>query len=158
VKFDGPEFIKFGGELGDENILNIRMSILEDNFGDHEGLIMISHEGTQYRVPFLLHYTPGSVSANQQNEKLSFDIFHPEIITTTPEKKASIEVYENAEYWIDAKIRVNGNTSNAFDVIKVDSLDENQERINIIDIPEKQIGIISIVIIGIAVFGLIKRK
>jgi minor extracellular serine protease Vpr len=176
VKFDGPEFIKFGGELGDENILNIRMSILEDNFGDHEGLIMISHEGTQYRVPFLLHYTPGSVSANQQNEKLSFDIFHPEqwsfakisvinsnngneqIITTTPEKKASIDVYENAEYWIDAKIRVNGNTSNAFDVIKVDSLDENQERINIIDIPEKQIGIISIVIIGIAVFGLIKRK
>ena len=152
------------------------MSILEDNFGDHEGLIMISHEGTQYRVPFLLHYTPGSVSANQQNEKLSFDIFHPEqwsfakisvinsnngneqIITTTPEKKASIEVYENAEYWIDAKIRVNGNTSNAFSVIEINSLNENQDRFDFIEIPERQILIISIVVIGIAVFGLVKRK
>ena len=176
VTFDGPEFIKFGGELVDGNILKVRISVAEDNFGEHEGTIMITHENIEYRVPFLLHYTQGSVSVNQENEKLYFDIYHPEewsfakisvinsmdgeiyTTTTTPDKEAFVEIYENSKYWIDAKIRVNGNTSNAFNVIEVNSLDENQDRIDIIDIPEKQIAIISVILIGIAVFGLIKRK
>jgi len=176
VTFDGPEFVKFDGELLDGNILKTRMSVLEDNFGEHEGLILISHEGIQYRVPFLLHYTQGSISISQQNEKLSFEVYHPEkwsfvkisvinsndgnerIITATPEKKASIDVYENTEYWVDAKIRVNGTTSNAFNVIGINSLAENQDRVNILEIPERQILIIIIVVVGIAVFGIIKRK
>ena len=88
----------------------------------------------------MLHYTEGSISITQQNEKLYFEIYHPEewsftkisvtnskdgttsTTTTTPDKKASIEIYENSEYWIDAKIRVNGNTSNAFNTIEINSL------------------------------------
>jgi len=176
VTFDGPEFVKFGGELADGNILKIRMNVLEDNFGEHEGLMMISHGGSQYRVPFLLHFTQGSVSVNQQNEKLFFEIYHPkewsfakisvinsfdgstQTTTTTPHKKASIELYENSEYWIDAKIRVNGNTTSAFNVIQVNSLDESQSRISFLDIPERQILIISIVLVGIAIFGIVKRR
>ena len=176
VIFDGPEFIKFEGELLDGNTLKIKMSMLEDNFGEHEGTIMINHEGTQYRVPFLLHYTQGSVSVNQQNEKLFFEIYHPEewsfakisiinskdgsisTTTTTPDKKASIEIYKNSEYWIDAKIRVNGNTSNAFSTIEINSLEENYNGIDILDIPEKQIGIIAIIVIGVGIFGLLKRR
>ncbi len=176
VTFDGPEFVEFAGELIDGNVLRIRMSVLEDNFGEHEGLMRISHEGLQYRVPFLLHHTQGSISATQQNEKLSFDIYHPEewsfakisvinsydgsekTTTTTPNKKASIDVYENTEYWVDAKIRVGGNTSNAFSVIEINSLDENQDRFDFIEIPERQIIIISIAVIGIAIFGFAKRR
>jgi minor extracellular serine protease Vpr len=176
VTFDGPEFVQFAGELVDENDLRIRMSVSEDNFGEHEGMILISHEGFQYRVPFLLHHTQGSISVTQENEKLSFDVYHPEewsftkisvinsndgseqTITTTPEKKVSVDVYENAEYWIDAKIRVNGNTSNAFSVIEINSLDESQDRFEFMKIPERQILIISVVVIGIAIFGFAKRK
>ena len=176
VNFDGPEFIEFSGELANENILKIRMKMLEDNFGEHQGTIMITHEGVQYRVPFLLHYTQGSVSVNQENEKLSFEIYHPEkwsfakisvinskdgqvyTTTTTQDKKASIEVYENAQYWIDAKIKVNGTTSSAFNVIEIDSLDENQIRTNILDIPEKQILIISSIVVVIAIFGIVNRR
>ncbi len=176
ITFDGPEFIKFGEELLDGNILKIRMNILEDNFGDHEGTIMINHGSTQYRVPFLLHYTQGSVSVNEKNEKLFFEIYHPEewsfakisvinskdgivhTTTATPDKKASIEIYENSEYWIDVKIRVNGNTSNAFNTIEINSLEGNYDRIDIPDIPEKQIGIIAIFLIGIGIFGLLKRR
>lgn len=176
ITFDGPEFIKFDEERLEKNILNVRMSVLEENFGEHEGKIRIEHEGIQYVVPFILHYSPGSISIVQQNDKLSFDVYHPEewsftkisvinskdgnerVITTTPEKKASIDIYENAEYWIDAKIRVNDTTSNAYNVIEINSLDENQNRINILEIPERQILIISIVVVGIAIFGIIKRK
>ncbi|NNM35836.1 MAG: peptidase S8, partial [Nitrosopumilus sp.] len=175
VTFDGPEFIKFEGELADENILNVRMSMLEDNFGEHEGTMMITHDGTQYRIPFLLQYTQGSISVNENNGKLSFDVYHPDewsfvkisvinskdgiehTTTTTPGKTAKIDVFGNGQYWIDAKIRVNGTTTDAYNVIEITSLNGNQP-ISFFDIPERQIGIISIVIIGIAVFGFLKRR
>ena len=79
-------------------------------------------------------------------------------VATTPNKKASIEIYENSKYWIDAKIRVNGNTSNAFNTIEINSIPENYNKVNAIDIPEKQIGIITIILIGIAIFGIVKKK
>lgn len=175
IKFEGPEFINFA-HIIEGNSLLVKMSITEEKFGDHEGRIIIHHEDIRYVIPFLLHYTEGSILVTQQNQKLYFDIHHPDewsftkisiinskdastsTITTTPDKKASIEIYENSEYWIDAKIRVNGNTSNAFSTIEINSLEENNGRINIPDIPEKQIVIIVIILIGIGIFGLIKRK
>ena len=175
VKFEGPEFIKFTYFLED-NTLQIKMNITEENFGDYEGRIIINHDITRYVIPFLLHYTPGSISVNQQDQKLFFDIYHPEewsfakisitnskdgktdTTTATPNKKTSIEIYENAEYWIDAKIQVNGNTSSAFNTIEISSLPENSYRLEIIDIPEKQIGIIAGITIIIGVIGLIKRR
>ena len=175
VEFEGPEFIKFAYLLED-NILQIKMNMIEENFGDHEGRIIVNHDNTRYTIPFLLHYTPGSISVNQQDQKLFFEIYHPEewsfakisltnskngktdTTTATPNKKASMEIYENAEYWIDAKIRVNGNTSNAFNTIEVSSLSENSNILEIIGIPEKQIGIIAGIVIIIGIIGLIKRK
>ncbi|MEK0322150.1 MAG: S8 family serine peptidase [Nitrosopumilus sp.] len=175
VKFEGPEFIKFESFLEDD-ALQIKMNITEENFGDHEGKIIINHDDTRYVIPFLLHYTQGSVSVNQQNQKLFFDIYHPEewsfakisvtnskdgrtdTITAVPNRNASIEIYENVEYWIDAKIRVGGNTTNAFNTIVISSLPENSLRSEIIDIPEKQIGIIAGIVIIIGIIGLIKRK
>ena len=175
VKFEGPEFIKFESFLEDD-ALQIKMNITEENFGDHEGKIIVNHDDTRYVIPFLLHYTQGSVSVNQQNQKLFFDIYHPEewsfakisvtnskdgrtdTITAVPNRNASIEIYENVEYWIDAKIRVGGNTTNAFNTIVISSLPENSLRSEIIDIPEKQIGIIAGIVIIIGIIGLIKRK
>ena len=175
VKFVGPEFIKFSHILNGD-ILEIKMSISDKNFGDHEGRIIVNHEDMQYTIPFLLHYTEGSISVNQQNQKLFFEINHPDewsfakisvtnskdgktdTTTITPNKKASIEIYENTEYWIDAKIRVNQNTTNAFSTIQINSLQENSDRLEIIDIPEKQIGIIALFVLIIGIFGLIKRK
>ena len=175
IKFTGPEFIKFAHIL-EGNTLLVKMSMSEERFGEHEGKIFVNHEDVHYVIPFLLHYTEGSISVTQQNQILYFDINHPEewsftkivvtnskdgstvTTTTTPDKKASIKIYENSEYWIDAKIRVNGNTSNAFNTIEINSLEENYDRINIPDIPEKQIGIIAIFLIGIGIFGLLKRR
>ncbi len=175
IKFEAPEFIKFAHVIEGDTLL-VKMSIIEERFGEHEGKIILNHKDIRYVIPFLLHYTQGSVSATQQNQKIYFDIYHPEkwsftkisvinskdgsisTTTTTPDKVASIEIYENTEYWIDAKIRVNGNTSNAFSTIEINSLKEDHGRIDIRDIPKKQIGIIAIILVGIVVFGIIKRK
>ena len=175
INFEGPKFIKFAYFIEDDT-LRVKMKMIEENFGDHEGKIIIHHENTQYVIPFLLHYTPGSVSVSQQNQKLFFDIYHPEewsfvkisvtnskdgkieSIATTPNKKASIDIYENAEYWIDAKIRVNGNTSNAFNTIKINSIPEDTQKLDITMIPEKPIWIIVIIVAIIGIVGIVKSR
>ena len=173
VEFKGPEFIKFSYFI-ENNILKIKMIMIKEDFGDHEGKIIINHDNIKYTIPFLLHYTPGSISVNQENSKLSFDIYHPEewsfvkisiinskdgeihTITTTPNKTAITEIYENTEYWIDAKIKVNGNTSNAFNTIEITSLEKNIEKPDFV-IPERQIIIIAGIITLVGIVGFLKR-
>ena len=175
VKFVGPEFILFSHFL-EANTLNVKMKMNEENFGDHEGKLIIHHQNSKYTIPFLIHYTPGSISVTQQDNKLLFDVYHPEewsfvkisvtnskdmktdTTTLLPSKDAEIQIYENAEYWIDAKIRVNGTTSDAFNTITITTLDENQSRFDFIDIPERQMGIIAGILIIVGIVGLIKRR
>jgi minor extracellular serine protease Vpr len=150
--------------------------VSKEEFGNHEGKIIVNHEDIRYIVPILIHYTPGSISVDQENQELLFEVDHPEkwsfakisiinsrdgkenTITATPSKKVSFEIHENSEYWIDAKIRVNGNTSRAYNTIEINSIPEDYVRENTITVPEKQILIITPILIGIAVFGLIKRR
>ena len=175
INFEGPEFIEFSHVL-DGNNLQITMNVSGEDFGDHEGKLIINHQSTKYTIPYLLHYTQGSVSVNQQDQKLFFEINHPQewsfakisvinskdgkVDTTTikPDKNSSIKIYENSLYWIDAKIRVNGTTFDAFNTIQITTLDENPNRFEIIDIPEKQIGIIAGIVILVGMIGLIKRR
>lgn len=174
VEFQGPEFIKFAHAL-EGDFLQIKMSMTEERFGDHEGKIIISHDGTRYTVPFWMHYTQGSISVSQQNQKLSFDIFYPdewsfakisvtnskdgkvETTTMTPNKKATVEIYENSEYWIDAKIKTNENTTSAYNTIEITTLPENIQRLDM-DIPVKQIGIIAVIVSVVGIFGIVKRR
>ena len=175
VSFEGPEFIQFAHILEDNN-LQIKLNVIGQEYGDHEGKIMINHEDISYVVPFLLHYTQGSISVNQDDGKLNFEIFHPkewsfakisvtnsrdgkvDVITATPNRNASIQVYENAEYWIEAKIRVNGESYDAFNVIQVNSV-SNQIKPSDLNIPQKQIGIIAAIVIVVGLVGLgIRRR
>ena len=79
-------------------------------------------------------------------------------MTSTPHKNASLKIYENGEYWVDAKIKVGGNTSDAFNTIKINSLSEKTDRLEIGNIPEKQIMLIISMIVIIGIVGLIIRR
>ena len=175
VRFEGPKFIEVTHEMKEGN-LEIELSIVGKKYGDYEGKIFINHEKIQYTIPVIIHHTKGSISINQENERLFFEINHPEkwsfakisitnsksgntdTVTSTPYKKASLEIYENGEYWIDAKIKVGGNTSDAFNTIKINSLSEKMERLELRDIPEKQIILIISIIVIIGIIGLTIRK
>ena len=124
----------------------------------------------------IFHYTEGSISTYQENEKLFFEINHPdkwsftkititnskngnsETITATPDRKPSMKIYENSEYWIEAKIMSNGNTTDAFDLIKINSISEKTEVLELRNIPERQIILIISIIVVIGIVGLIIRK
>ncbi len=175
VKFEGPEAIKFTHVL-EGNTLQITINMSKEEFGNHEGKIIVNHEEVRYIVPILIHYTPGSISVDQENQELLFEVHHPEkwnfakisiinskdgkesTITTTPNKKVFFEIHENSKYWIDAKIRANGNTSSAYNTIEINSIPEDHAKESIITVPEKQMIIITIALAGITSFGLIKRR
>jgi len=175
VRFEGPKIIEVTHKMKEGN-LEIELSIVGGEYGDYEGKIFINHEKIQYTIPIIIHHTKGSISINQENEKLFFEINHPEkwsfakisitnsrngntdTVTSTPYKKASLEIYENGEYWVNAKIKVAGNTSDAFNTIKINSLSEKIERLELRDIPEKQIILIISIIVIIGIIGLTIRK
>lgn len=176
IKFVGPESIQFTDILEEDELL-IKIKILGDKYGEYEGRIIINHDNTKYMIPIMIHYTEGSISINQIDERLHFTIYHPEqwnfakisvinsengkttTVTATPQRDASIRINENTEYWIDAKIQVNGTTFDAYNTIKVNSLNENlQNQFELPNIPEKQITIISGIIISIGIIGIVTAR
>ena len=175
VEFEGPKFIEFKHEIKNDN-LQIKFTMVEEKFGEHQGKIFINHEKIKYTIPILIHYTEASIFVNQENEKLFFEINHPDkwsfakisitnskngnsdTITMTPDKKISTEIYHNGEYWIEAKIMVNGNTTDAFNTIEINSISEKADRLELINIPEKQIIIIISIIVIVGIIGLLIRK
>ncbi|MDH3677463.1 MAG: S8 family serine peptidase [Nitrosopumilus sp.] len=172
VTFEGPGFIQFSN-LVEENNLQIKMKVLGEEYGDYEGKIILNQNGNKYVIPFLIHFTEGSVSAEQENGKLNFGIYHPEnwifakisltnsrdgsidTISATPLKTTSIDVYENGEYWIEAKIRVGEESFDAFKIIKVDTvLPGSSKPLKLFDLPEKQIGVIAVIVVIVGLVGL----
>jgi len=171
VFFEGPEFIQFAHIIEDNN-LEIKLKITGKEYGDHEGKIIVIHENIRYVIPFLLHYTEGSISISQEEGKLNFEIFHPKewsfakievtnsrdgemhVISAMPNRKSSVQVFEDAEYWVEAKIKVGGKTFDAFNTIQVNSISNETEYFEFLQIPQNQIEIIATIVIIVGMIGL----
>ena len=172
VTAEGPDFIQISNVL-EGNKLQIRIKVLGNEFGDYEGKIVVKQNEDRYVIPFLLHFTEGSVTTSQENGKLNFRIFHPEnwtyakisvtnskdgsvdIVSALPSKSGSMNVYENGEYWVEAKIRVGEESFNAFEIIEVNSVVPGSSKpFEIFDLPEKQIGIIVVIMVIVGLIGL----
>lgn len=175
VTFEGPEFIQFAHVI-EGNKLQVKLNVTGEEYGDHEGRIVIKHHDITYVVPFLMHYTLGSITTTQNEGRLSFGVYHPQewnfakisvtnskngemdVTTATPTRDASIQVFENTEYWVDAKIKVDNKTFDAYDVIQVNSVTGEKSPLAFIDIPQKQVAIIAGIVIVVGVVGLSIRR
>ena len=177
VIFDGPEFIQFSNTLEGDTI-QIRMRIIGEEFGEHEGKIIIYQDNDRYTIPFWLHYTEGSIKTSQENGKLSFNVNNlqpwnfakitvtnsrdgsSETTSATPTNLGELQVYDNGQYWIEAKIRSNGESYNAYDVIDVNSvLPGTSEPFGWFGLPQKQLAIIAVIAAIVGVIGLkLSRK
>ncbi len=172
IAFEGPDIIQFSNVLEGNN-LQIKLKMLREEFGDYEGKVKVNQNDDRYVIPFLLHFTEGSVSVSQEDGILNFGIYHPEpwtfakisitnskdgstdITTATPSKIASAIVYENGEYWVEAKIRVGEESFDAFEIIEVNSvLTGSSKPFELFDLPEKQIGIIAVIVVIVGLVGL----
>lgn len=170
VRFEGPSFVDFSHSVEAGSVL-ARMTVAYNDtgavggagptpaplghgpYGAHEGRVVITYNGSEYAVPFLLHHTRGSVDATVSYSglrdanaagRLDLAVSHPDgwefvkidvidsvseesvSVTATPADGAhpSIEVLQNGTYWIDARITSGNGTYAAYDMVRVGPHDE----------------------------------
>jgi len=174
VTFEGPEFIQVEDSL-QENNLTVKIKISGENYGTFQEKILINHDKIKYTVPIQIHYTKASIDVIQNDNSLFFTINDPDwnfakisvtksnteitdVVTATPNKNAKIRINQNGEYWIEAKIKSNDQTLDAYSTIIANSIDETQNDFEIRDIPQRQIVIVLGIVAIIGIIGAVKIK
>ncbi len=158
-----------------ENNLTIKIKISGENYGTFQEKILINHDKIKYTVPIQIHYTKASIDVIQNDNSLFFTINDPDwnfvkisvtksnteitdVVTATPNKNAKIRINQNGEYWIEAKIKSNDQTLDAYSTIIANSIDETQNDFEIRDIPQRQIVIVLGIVAIIGIIGAVKIK
>jgi len=176
VDYEIPEFLKFDYSV-DEKSLNFKITATQEKYGIHEGKIFLIHNKIKHIVPFVLHYTEGSVNVDIVKENMQFSINQPEnwkyakisatnsksgkteTTTITPLRESRIPIYQNGEYWIEANILSNEQIVKAYQIIQVNNISEDKTKpLTLFDLPKKQIGIIAIIIVSVSIAGMYFRR
>ena len=156
------------------NVLETTVSLPSESLGEFQGAIVIENKNVEYHVPVVIHKTKGSVNVFEEDGRLDFEILYPEewsyakisvinkdtgktdVTSVTPKKESSISVTEKGEYWILANIVANGETSDAFETITVEtpSTKNNFDLFDFFEIPERPFIIVIVVAVMISLVGL----
>ncbi len=156
------------------NVLETTVSLPSESLGEFQGTIVIENKNVEYHVPVVIHKTKGSVNVFEEDGRLDFEILYPEewlyakisvinkdtgkteVTSVTPKKESSISVTEKGEYWILANIIANGETSDAFETITIEtpSTKNNFDLFDFFEIPERPFIIVIVVAVMISLVGL----
>ena len=176
VRFEDEQVADFDYNLDSENLV-INAKLIQQSLGEFENRMVITHNKVDYDIPIIVRVSKATIMVNDDNGKLSFDISSPtswsyaKISITnketgkkftesiTPNKNSELIVYQPGEYWVDAKIKNNNETSSAYTTIQVEKVMRDKENFeNMLNLPEKPILIISTIMIIITITGLLIRK
>jgi minor extracellular serine protease Vpr len=156
------------------NILGTTVSLPSESLGEFQGAIVIENKNVEYHVPVVIHKTKGTVNVFEEDGKLDFEVLYPEewsyakisvinkdtgkidVTSITPKKEASISVTDTGEYWILANIVANGETSDAFETIIIETTlaEKNFDFFDFFEIPERPFIIVIVVAVMISLAGL----
>ena len=177
ISLIGNENVQYDYKLENGGI-NITASLNEEFLGQIQDRVFIQQDGIVYNIPIISHLTRGAIQVNEQNGEMRFDVLSSDdwtyakisvidkdniIIDTTsatPTKNGKITVFKPGKYWVEAKIRVNGETFETYETVQVITAGQNKllEFLIILNVPERPILIIFAVIVIIAFVGLKIRK
>lgn len=159
-----------------DNKIEIKTSINNATAGSYEALLKITEEGTRYTVPVIVYVTEATINASERDGRIVFDVLHPKdwtyskisvinsktaesrVTSITPTKETALTVKDTGSYWIDAKIRVNGKSIDAYDIIQVDAVKRNKLFSVFADVPFRPIMIVATIAGIIAVFGFVQKR
>ncbi len=159
------------------NTINAQITDDMKKPGDYEGFIIIDDSKTVYHIPVMVHVTKGTLEVNQINTQINFSINHPDkwsyakislmeagshdikTVGITPQDTKTITIHNPGEYWIQADIKIGNETDHAYQTLTVNHITENYFDIdNILQIPIKQVAIISSVMIIAALVVLVRYR
>ncbi|HEX5457801.1 MAG TPA: S8 family serine peptidase [Candidatus Nitrosotalea sp.] len=177
VKFssDEPNLV-FSYTVSNDTI-NAQITDSAKKPGDYDGFIIIDDSKTVYHIPVVVHVTKGTLKATQTDTQIGFSINYPDkwsyakislvkagsrdvkTIGITPQDTRVITIHSIGEYWAQADIKTGNETDHAYYILTVNHITENHFDIdNILQIPAKQIVIISsIIIIAVIVVSVMRR-
>ena len=177
IRFEENDAADFDYSLDDKN-MTINAKLTEQNLGYFESRIIISHNEIDYHIPVMIRVSEGAITVNENGGKFNVDISSPsswsyakisvinqetgKIITDsiTPSKNPEMMVSQPGKYWIEAKIKDNDKTLSAYASIHVKTIEHDEKSLgNMLNLPEKTILIISVIMIVTVIVGLsIRRK
>ena len=176
IIFEENHIADFDYNLDSEN-LEINAKLTEQSLGKFESRIVINHNEIDYHIPIVVRVSEGSITINEDGGKLSIDVSSPSswsyakisIInqetgktftdSIVPGKNSELTVYQPGEYWIEAKIKDDDKTLSAYATIQVEKIEHGEQNLaNMLNLPEKPILIIAVIMIVTALVGLSIRR
>jgi len=176
IRFEESHIVDFDYDLDDENLV-INAKLTEQSLGEFESRIIINHNEIDYHIPIIVRVSEGAITVNVDGGKLGIDVSSPSswsyakisIInqetgktftdSIVPGKNSELTVYEPGEYWIEAKIKDGVKTLSAYTTIQVEKIEHDEKNLaNALNLPEKPILIIAVIMIVTAVVGLLVRR
>jgi len=176
IRFEESHIVDFDYDLEDENLV-INAKLTEQSLGEFESRIIINHNEVDYHIPIIVRVSEGAMTINEDGGKLGIDISSPtswsyakiSIInqetgktftdSIVPGKNSELTVYQPGEYWVEAKIKDGDKTLSAYATIQVEKIEHDEKNLaNMLNLPEKPILIIAVIMIVTAVVGLLVRR
>ena len=176
VRFEENYAADFDYSLDGKN-MTINAKLTQQNLGYFESRIIISHNEIDYHIPIIVRVSEGAITINEDGGKLGIDVSSPSswsyaklsIInqetgktftdSIVPGKNSELTVYEQGEYWIEAKIKDDDRTLSAYATIQVEKIEHDEKNLaNTLNLPEKPILIISAIMIVTVIVGLSIRR
>jgi len=176
IRFEENDAADFDYSLDDNN-MTINAKLTEQNLGYFESRIIINHNEIDYHIPVMVRVSEGAITVNEDGGKFNVDIASPsswsyakisvinqetgKIVTEsiTPSKNLEMTVSQPGEYWIEAKIKDGAKTLSAYATIQVEKLEHDEKNLaNALNLPEKPILIIAVIMIVTAIVGLSIRR
>jgi len=176
IRFEESGIADFDYNLEDENLV-INAKLTEQSLGDFESRIIINHNEIDYHIPIIVRVSEGAITINEDGGKLRIDVSSPStwsyakisIInqetgktftdSIVPGKNSELTVYQPGEYWVEAKIKDGDKTLSAYATIQVEKIEHDEKNLaNMLNLPEKPILIIAVIMIVTAVVGLLVRR
>ena len=176
IRFEESHIVDFNYDLDDENLV-INAKLTEQSLGKFESRIIINHNEIDYHIPIIVRVSEGAITINEDGGKLRIDVSSPStwsyakisIInqetgktftdSIVPGKNLEMAVSQPGEYWIEAKIKDDDKTLNAYATIQVEKIEHSEKNLaNTLNLPEKPILIIAAIMIVTAIVGLSIRR
>ena len=177
ITFEKTEGIDFSHKFEDDT-LKISSSLYDDIGKSYQSRMVLKHDDIQYQIPIQLYFNNATFAMLENNGLMHFEIMDPidwhyakftitnkdtqksETVSITPKKNDGVFGIVDGEYWIEANIRTESQTTNAYQTIYIQSgIDkENSSFGSSFEFPEKPIIIVMTIIVVVGIIGVIIRK
>ena len=177
ITFEKTEGIDFSHKFEDDT-LKISSSLYDDIGKSYQSRMVLKHDDIQYQIPIQLYFNNATFAMLENNGLMHFEIMDPidwhyakftitnkdtqksETVSITPKKNDGVFGIVDGEYWIEANIRTESQTINAYQTIYIQSgIDkENSSFESSFELPEKPIIIVMAIIAIVGIIGVIIRK